>query len=142
MHRRRNAARVITRCTATSASRKAENKTDSCKYAHTYLKKHFKLDASEYLKDDGTTFGFLCRIITNGGVLEEKNQKWFDDTIKNYKDKVTSRKKQIKVEKTVDKIAQALKIEPEDRPFIQLYQSVNGKTLHTSTLSQLNASDT
>jgi len=71
-----------------------KNKSDADRYGHAYLKKVYKLDASEELKEYTTTFGFLCRLITNGVKLPESNRKWFDDTIATLKKKVAFRKKQ------------------------------------------------
>ena len=65
---------------------------DAEKYACDYFKKTFKLDASEQVKDQSPTFGFVCRIISNGGKLPKQNQKWFDDTIEQIKEGVHTKK--------------------------------------------------
>lgn len=58
---------------------------DALKYSCDYFKKNFKLDASSVLKDKPTTFGFLCRIISNGGILLEDTKKQFDDQVEKIK---------------------------------------------------------
>jgi hypothetical protein len=65
---------------------------DAEKYACDYFKKNFKLDASEQVKDQSPTFGFVCRILTNGGQLPEENQKWFDDTVEQIKQGTQTKK--------------------------------------------------
>ena len=50
---------------------------DSHKYAVDYLKKKYKLDVSSVVKSRSSTFGFVCRLLTNGAVLPEKNEQWF-----------------------------------------------------------------
>jgi hypothetical protein len=54
---------------------------DSEKYACDYIKKKFKIDASEQVKKRASTFGWVCRILTNGGSLSIKDQIWFDGVI-------------------------------------------------------------
>jgi len=51
---------------------------DAEKYACDYFKKNFKIDISESVKDRTSTFGFVCRILTNGGILPDENQPWFN----------------------------------------------------------------
>ena len=72
---------------------------DSQKYASDYLKKVHKLSADSVLKYRGTTFGYVCRILTNGGILSEKDQAWFDDELNNLKDDLKKVKKEVPVEK-------------------------------------------
>jgi hypothetical protein len=58
---------------------------DSEKYAIDYFKKKLKLDASSALKNRSSTFGFVCRIVSNGGILNTKDQEWFDNEINQVK---------------------------------------------------------
>jgi len=62
-----------------------KDKKDAFKWACEYFKKVHKLDASSVLKDKISTFGFVCRIVTNGGILCTKDQIWFDDEIEKIK---------------------------------------------------------
>lgn len=74
----------------------SQNKSskDSLKYAVDYFKKKLKLSLDEEQKKVvETTFGFVCRIITHGATLPEKNQIWFE----NFVDKVKNTKKKIVV---------------------------------------------
>lgn len=73
---------------------------DAHKYAFDFLKKKHKIDASDVLKDEIPTFGFVCRMISNGVVLSESNQKWFDDKISKIKIKLSESKVKITVEDT------------------------------------------
>ena len=59
----------------------AQNKVnkDSHKYALTYFKKKHKIDISSVIKSEPSTFGFLCRILTNGGLLPNENKIWFEE---------------------------------------------------------------
>lgn len=58
---------------------------DAIKYATDYFKKKLKLDVPDTIKGQPSTFGFVCRIVANGGVLSDKNQEWFDTTIEELK---------------------------------------------------------
>lgn len=79
----------------------AQNKvsSDSAKFATDFFKKKFKMDVAEFVKDFPATFGFICRIVSNGGVLSAKDQNWFDEKVSVLKEK-TSAKKSVK--KVVD----------------------------------------
>jgi len=55
-----------------------KNRKDSLKYTADYLKKHHKITSTSSLKSKGSTFGFICRILSNGGLLPAENQTWFD----------------------------------------------------------------
>lgn len=65
----------------------AQNKDskDAYKWACDFLKKKHKLDVSSVIKNQSPTFGFVCRIVSNGGVLSTKDQVWLDDTIQQIK---------------------------------------------------------
>lgn len=69
---------------------------DAFKYSCEFFKKKFKLDASSVLKNEPSTFGFVCRIVTNGGVLVEQNKTWFDKEIERIKNLIDTQE-----EKTV-----------------------------------------
>lgn len=89
-------------------SQNKDNKT-AYKYASDFLKKKHKIDASEVVKNYSTTFGWVCRILTNGGSLLPKNQKNFDSFIYNVVKQVKSEKKNnVKVEKTTFSIQDKL----------------------------------
>ena len=55
---------------------------DAIKYATEYFKKKLKIQAPDGLKSQPSTFGFVCRIVSLGGVLNESNNAWFSDIIK------------------------------------------------------------
>ena len=76
----------------------AQNKDskDAHKWACDFLKKKHKLDVSSVIKNQSPTFGFVCRIVSNGGLLSTKDQVWLDDTIQQIKNDL---KKPNKVEK-------------------------------------------
>jgi hypothetical protein len=54
---------------------------DATKYAVEYFKKKLKIPAPDALKSQGSTFGFICRIVSLGGVLNASNATWFDETV-------------------------------------------------------------
>ncbi len=56
---------------------------DATKYATEYFKKKLKLDAPDGLKTTSSTFGFVCRIVSLGGVLSTPNSVWFEEQIAN-----------------------------------------------------------
>ena len=58
---------------------------DATKYASDFLKKKHKITASDGLKTVPSTFGFLCRIVSTGGVLAGSNATFFDETISKLK---------------------------------------------------------
>jgi len=61
---------------------------DAHKWAIEYFKKKLKLDVSSVIKNYPSTFGFVCRIVLNGGQLCVKDQIWFDDMIEKIKNKL------------------------------------------------------
>lgn len=65
---------------------------DAEKYICDYFKKNLKLDASDQAKDQTPTFGFVCRILSHGGLLPQENQKWFDETVESIKDGIKNKK--------------------------------------------------
>lgn len=80
---------------------------DAEKYARDYLKKKHKLDITDPLDGDVATFGFICRIVSNGATLPEKNQIWFEN-------KIAQLKKSSKKQKV-----QAVVVEEKTGPSIQ-----------------------
>jgi hypothetical protein len=58
-----------------------KDKNDAFKYACTFFKSKHKVDASSALKNKPSTFGFVCRIVSNGGSLCIKDQLWFDKEV-------------------------------------------------------------
>ena len=58
---------------------------DATKYATDYFKKTLKIQAPETLKSQPSTFGFVCRIVSLGGVLSTPNRLWFDKIIEELK---------------------------------------------------------
>ena len=61
---------------------------DAVKWATEYFKKKLKLDVSSVIKEFPSTFGFVCRIVSNGGQLNIKDQLWFDDMVAKVKTKL------------------------------------------------------
>ena len=72
-------------------SQNKDNK-DAQKWACDFLKKKHKLDVSSVIKSQSPTFGFICRIISNGGSLSAKDQIWFENTITKLKDELNAPK--------------------------------------------------
>jgi len=58
---------------------------DATKYAVEYFKKKLKIPAPDAIKSQVSTFGFICRIVSLGGVLNDSNVKWFNETIEKLK---------------------------------------------------------
>jgi len=54
---------------------------DATKYAVEFFKKKLKIQAPDAIKSQVSTFGFICRIVSLGGVLNDSNTKWFNETI-------------------------------------------------------------
>jgi hypothetical protein len=80
-------------------SQNKDNK-DAQKYASDYFKKKLKLNVTSVLRQQSSTFGFICRIVTNGGVLNEKNQIWFNDEIEKIKASLNQPQEEPPVAKT------------------------------------------
>jgi hypothetical protein len=62
---------------------------DATKYATEYFKKKLKIQAPDGLKSQSSTFGFICRIVSLGGVLNDSNTRWFNETIDKIKQSTT-----------------------------------------------------
>lgn len=67
---------------------------DGEKYANDYFKKKLKLDASSIIKNKSTTFCFICRIVSNGGILNAKDQHWFDSEVEEIKQQLKNKPKE------------------------------------------------
>ena len=59
---------------------------DAVKYATDYFKKNHKLNVDDVIKNYPTTFGFVCRILNNGGIINETELVWFKETITKIKE--------------------------------------------------------
>ena len=72
----------------------SQNRTskDAEKYITDYFKKKLKIDIGILAKDCNTTLCYLCRIVFNGGMLDVKNQIWFDNEIKQIENKLKIKK--------------------------------------------------
>lgn len=80
---------------------------DSEKYILTYFKKTYNKDILYPIKELSNTFGFLCRIISNGGILPKENVDYFENKITdilNYKKKRTTNKIEERVIKKENEI--------------------------------------
>ena len=66
-----------------STNRKSK---DSQKYASVYFKKKHDLDISPVIKSRPPQLGFVCRILTNGGVLSSERKEWFDKQVEEIKE--------------------------------------------------------
>lgn len=75
-----------------------KNRKDAEKYANDFFKKKFKIDASSVLDSEVATFGFVCRIVSNGATLPEKNQIWFEGRIDEIKKSLTKKKTKVVVQ--------------------------------------------
>lgn len=72
-----------------------QNKTtkDADVYVHQFFKKIQKTEINaEAYKEVPSNFGFLCRIVYNGGTLPSNNQVWFDSILDKLKNKKNTKK--------------------------------------------------
>jgi hypothetical protein len=58
---------------------------DATKYATDYFKKTLKIPAPEAIKNQAPTFGYICRLVSTGAVLESKNRIWLESVIEELK---------------------------------------------------------
>lgn len=66
---------------------------DADKYATDYFKKKLKItNVDSAIKEQISTFGFVCRMVMNGAVLSAKDQAWFDEQIEIIKNKAKTKK--------------------------------------------------
>ena len=54
---------------------------DATNYAIEYFKKKLKIPAPEAIKSQAPTFGYVCRLVSLGAVLTDRNVEWFDKTV-------------------------------------------------------------
>jgi hypothetical protein len=87
---------------------------DGEKYANDYFKKKLKLDASSIIKNKSTTFCFICRIVYNGGILNAKDQQWFDTEVEEIKEQLKNKPK-VKIATIVDPIINVVSIQDRIR---------------------------
>ena len=80
------------------------DKKAALKYATDYFKKKLKLSAESTLKKEPSTFGFICRIVTNGGQLSPKDAEWFNGEIARIKEE-SKKAKPVVVEEVVESTA-------------------------------------
>jgi hypothetical protein len=71
---------------------------DAMKYATDYFKKNHKLNVEDVIKNYTTTFGFVCRILNNGGILGERDKIWFDDIVVKIKEDLAKPKVEVMVD--------------------------------------------
>jgi hypothetical protein len=89
----------------------SQNKTkkDSVKYSVDYFKKRLKIKIDpSVLKTVVSTFGFVCRIVSNGATLSAKDSEWFAKEI----EEIKTRQSNVKV---VDVVATDTKPNIQDR---------------------------
>lgn len=84
---------------------------DSQKYASAYFKKVHKLDILPVIKTKPTQFGFVCRILTNGGVLSPERKEWFDGQVEELKKELVKAKAKVKTEQFIE----VVKVNIQDR---------------------------
>jgi len=71
---------------------------DAVKYANDYFRKNYKLNIENVIKEYPTTFGFVCRILNNGGIINEKDITWFNETILKIKNDLANYKVEVVVD--------------------------------------------
>lgn len=72
----------------------AQNKDtkDAHKYASDYFKKKYKLKIDDVIKNKPATFGYICRILSNGGELATKDRIWFENQVEDIKKSISTKK--------------------------------------------------
>jgi hypothetical protein len=69
----------------------SQNKStkDSKKFVIDYFKKKLKITGvAAVLKGKSSQFGFICRVITNGGVLTDERKEWFEKQVAQIKEEL------------------------------------------------------
>ena len=74
---------------------------DATKYAIEYFKKKLKIPAPEAIKSQAPTFGYVCRLVSLGAVLNDSNRVWFDKIIEDLNNAKPSDAKPAKVANVV-----------------------------------------
>ena len=112
---------------------------DAYKYASDYFKKNLKTDIGEVIKEYPSTFGWLCRIVSNGGSLSIKNQVYFDDKVKEIKNAVDEAKKKPKVVEQKPTTPKVYKLEThEENNMLYLYnRDTNSFICQAPTIEEL-----
>jgi hypothetical protein len=64
---------------------------DAQKYAIDYFKKNFKLNIESVIRSQPSTFGFVCRILSNSGTLSDKDKSWFESKVEEVKKQLQSK---------------------------------------------------
>jgi hypothetical protein len=100
--------KTLTWYTQNKASKDAE------KYANDYFKKKLKLEASSIIKEKASTFGFICRIVSNGGILSAKDQEWFNTEIEQIKEQLKNKPK-VKVVSSTEPVVVIISIQERIR---------------------------
>ena len=57
-----------------------------------YVKKHKIKASAEAINSQSTTFGYVCRMLERGIILNDKHQVWFDERLNNIKNYVSTKK--------------------------------------------------
>lgn len=86
---------------------RTKGQADAETYAENYFKKYLKYNGS--LKEISPTFGFICRIVTNGGILPNKYESWFNKEIERIKECSKTKKSTVEVVNTKPTIQDRLK---------------------------------
>lgn len=85
---------------------------DSQKWAADYFKKKLKHPiVVSQLKKCPTNFGFICRMVSNGSILEAKDQLWFENQIK----KIKETKEEVIIETSSEVIKPTINIQDRIR---------------------------
>ena len=100
--------KTLTWYTQNKASKDAE------KYANDYFKKKLKLEAASVIKEKASTFGFICRIVSNGGILSTKDQEWFNTEIDQIKEQLKTKSK-VKVVSSTEPVVSVVSIQERIR---------------------------
>jgi hypothetical protein len=69
-----------------------------------YAKKHHIKASAEAINNQSTTFGFICRMLDRGLILNAKNQVWFDERLNVLKSYVPERK-QIQIDEPTNVVS-------------------------------------
>ena len=77
-----------------------KNSKDSLKYATDYFKKVLKLDVSPIIKGKPAQFGFVCRIVANGGILSAERSDWFKKQVDQIKEELAK----VQTDEIIDKV--------------------------------------
>jgi len=84
---------------------------DSQKYASVYFKKKFDLNILPAIKSRPPQLGFVCRILTNGGVLSAERKEWFDKQVEELKSALAK----IETKEVIDKVKKGPNIQDRIR---------------------------